>query len=171
MNIQYIYHYDSPLGRITITSNGDAISGLWFEQHKHLANLLKNEFEEKPLPIFKETINWLDIYFSGKSPNFTPKLFINTTEFRKSVWEILLQIPYGQTKTYGKIAKIIAKNKNINKMSAQAIGGAVGHNPISIIIPCHRVIGANGSLTGYAGGIDIKFQLLKLEKAITKKAT
>ena len=108
---------------------------------------------------------WLDIYFKGKAPDFTPPLCMETTSFRKAVWEIMLTIPYGKTMTYGEIADKIAKQKGLLKMSAQAVGGAVGHNSISLIIPCHRVFGSNGSLTGYAGGIDKKVQLLRLEKA------
>ena len=167
--MEYIYRYNSPLGRITLASDGNSLIGLWFDQQKYFANNLKKELQEKELPIFKATIKWLDIYFSGKSPDFTPQLLLKATEFRESVWEILLKIPYGQTMTYGDIAKIIANNKGIKKMSAQAIGGAVGHNPISLIIPCHRVIGSDGNLTGYAGGIDRKYQLLKLENALFKK--
>ena len=118
------------------------------------------------LPVFKQAFNWLDIYFSGNEPDFTPKLNPRGSPFRKTVWDIMLKIPYGKTTTYGQIAQQIAKQKGIKDMSAQAVGGAVGHNPISIIIPCHRVIGANGNLTGYAGGLDKKCYLLKLEKAI-----
>ena len=111
---------------------------------------------QKELPIFDEICRWLDIYFSGKEPDFTPPLSMRTTPFRKAVWEIMLTIPYGQTMTYGEIAGIIAEQRGIDRMSAQAVGGAVGHNSISLIIPCHRVIGTDGSLTGYAGGIDKK---------------
>lgn len=122
---------------------------------------------QKELPIFDETCRWLDIYFSGKEPDFTPPLSMRTTPFRKAVWEIMLTIPYGQTMTYGEIAGIIAEQRGIDRMSAQAVGGAVGHNSISLIIPCHRVIGTDGSLTGYAGGIDKKTQLLAMERACT----
>ena len=163
--MQIISHYISPLGGITLASDGSALTGLWFDYQKHFAETLENDFEESHLPIFEETINWLDIYFSGNPPSFIPLLSIKATEFRESVWKILLQIPYGQTMTYGEIANIIAKNKGISKMSAQAVGSAVAHNPISLIIPCHRVIGKNGSLIGYAGGIDKKYQLLKLESS------
>ena len=114
----------------------------------------QKEYEEKPLPIFEQSVHWLDIYFSGKAPDFTPSLCMQTTPFRKSVWEIMLTIPFGKTMTYGEIADRIAKQKGLSKMSAQAVGGAVGHNSISLIIPCHRVVGTNGSLTGYAGGIE-----------------
>ncbi|OBV29897.1 6-O-methylguanine DNA methyltransferase [Helicobacter sp. CLO-3] len=121
--------------------------------------------KKKTLPIFERTICWLDIYFSGKAPDFTPPLHMQTTPFRKAVWEIMLGIPFGKTMTYGEIAEKIAKQKGLAKMSAQAVGGAVGHNSISLIIPCHRVVGTNGSLTGYAGGIEKKLRLLTLEKA------
>ena len=114
--------------------------------------------------MFEQSVHWLDIYFSGKAPDFTPPLCMQTTPFRKSVWEIMLTIPFGKTMTYGEIADRIAKQKGLSKMSAQAVGGAVGHNSISLIIPCHRVVGTNGSLTGYAGGIEKKVQLLTLEK-------
>lgn len=161
----YTFPYTSPLGGITLSSNGTALSGLWFDGQKYFGQSLPKEHKEKPLPIFEQTARWLDIYFSGKAPDFTPPLFMETTPFRKAVWEILLTIPYGQTMTYKEIADRIAKQKGLLKMSAQAVGGAVGHNSISLIIPCHRVIGTNGSLTGYAGGIDKKKQLLTLEKA------
>ena len=120
-------------------------------------------FEEKNLAVFDQTKRWLDLYFSGREPGFTPALNPVGSAFRRAVWEILLKIPYGKTTTYGQIAREIAAARGLAKMSAQAVGGAVGHNEISIIIPCHRVIGAHGSLTGYAGGIDRKIKLLKLE--------
>lgn len=160
----YIYYYDSPLGGITVSSNGSEITGLWFDGQKYFGDTLPKEYEEKDLPIFEEAKRWLNIYFSGEAPDFTPPLKIDTTPFRKAVWEIMLTIPFGQTMTYGGIADRIAKQKGIAKMSAQAVGGAVGHNAISLIIPCHRVVGSNGSLTGYAGGIEKKVQLLTMEK-------
>lgn len=163
--MNYIFHYTSPLGGLTLASDGEALTGLWFDGQKYFAQTLDKENTESELPIFEQTIKWLDIYFSGKAPDFTPPLNLQTTEFCKSVCKIMLTIPYGQTMTYGEIAGIIAKQKNLKRMSAQAVGGAVGRNPISIIIPCHRVIGANGSLTGYAGGLDKKIKLLKLENA------
>ncbi len=163
--MEYINHYNSPLGGITLASNGKELTGLWFDNQKYFGNTLSKEYEEKELPIFYETYKWLDIYFSGRKPDFTPPLYMKTTEFRKNVWEIMLTIPYGQTMTYGQIAEIIAKQKGLPKMSAQAVGGAVGHNSISLIIPCHRVVGTNGNLTGYAGGIDKKIKLLTMEKA------
>ena len=162
--MEYIHHYMSPLGGITIASDGEALTGLWFDGQKYFEANLSVEHEEKRLEIFDITDKWLDIYFSGKEPDFTPPLSMKTTKFRKKVWKILLTIPYGKTMTYGEIAEKIAKDSGKAKMSAQAVGGAVGHNSISLIIPCHRVIGANGSLTGYAGGIEKKKKLLELEK-------
>lgn len=160
----YICHYHSPLGGITISGTENRITGLWFDGQKYFGDTLPKDYEKKELPIFEETKKWLDIYFSGKSPDFTPPLKMNTTSFRKSVWEIMLTIPFGQTMTYGEIADRIAKQKGLAKMSAQAVGGAVAHNSISLIIPCHRVVGTSGSLTGYAGGIEKKVRLLTLEK-------
>lgn len=160
-----IFYYHSPLGPIMMASDGEALSGLWFEGQKYFADGIEGEYTEKSLPIFDEVIRWLDIYFKGHEPGFTPLILMKTTSFRKAVWEVMLTIPYGKTMTYGEIANVIAKKRNISKMSSQAVGGAVSHNPISLIIPCHRVVGADGSLTGYAGGIDKKRQLLELEKA------
>ncbi len=165
----YIYHYHSPLGGITLSSNGTELTGLWFDGQKYFGDTLEKEYEKKNLPIFEETAHWLDIYFSGKSPDFTPALSMETTPFRKAVWKIMLTIPYGRTMTYGKIANRIAKQKGLPNMSAQAVGGAVGHNSISLIVPCHRVVGTNGSLTGYSGGIDKKVKLLTLEKVNMSK--
>lgn len=160
----YTYHYDAPLGGITLASNGTALTGLWFDGQKYFGDTLPEKYTEKFLPVFEQAVRWLDVYFSGKVPDFTPPLCVQTTPFRKAVWEILLTIPFGTTMTYGEIAEKIARQKGRSKMSAQAVGGAVGHNPISIIIPCHRVVGTNGSLTGYAGGIGKKVQLLTLEQ-------
>ena len=161
----YIDHYRSPLGSITLGSDGQALTGLWFDGQKYFGDTLSEQYEEKDLPVFRETKRWLDIYFSGQAPDFTPPLSMETTPFRKRVWEIMLTIPFGQTMTYGESAAQIAAEKGLTTMSAQAVGGAVGHNSISLIIPCHRVVGTNGSLTGYAGGIDKKVQLLTLEQA------
>ena len=162
--MEYICHYDSPLGGITIASDGKALTGLWFDGQKYFASGLDNNIREKSLPVFNQTFQWLEIYFSGKAPGFTPPLNMKTTPFRKAVWEILLTISFGKTMTYGEIADRIARQNGLSRMSAQAVGGAVGHNAISLIIPCHRVVGANGSLTGYAGGIDKKAKLLALEQ-------
>ena len=167
--MEYTHHYDSPLGGITLASDGEALIGLWFDGQKYFADVLGVECEEKFLPIFEETDKWLDIYFSGKAPDFTPPLNMKTTDFRKAVWEIMLSIPFGRTMTYGQIAERIAKQKGVKRMSAQAVGGAVGHNSISLIIPCHRVVGTNGSLTGYAGGIDKKVRLLEMEGVDMKR--
>lgn len=160
----YTYHYDSLLGGITLAGNGTELTGLWFDGQKYFGQTLPQEYVQKPLPVFDQAARWLDIYFRGKVPDFTPPLSVRTTPFRKGVWEILLTIPYGQTMTYREIADRIAKQCGLPRMSAQAVGGAVGHNPICLIIPCHRVVGTNGSLTGYAGGIDRKAWLLTLEK-------
>lgn len=162
--MQYIYKYQSPIGWITIASDGDCLTGLWFDGQKYFAATLSAEYDEKLLPIFEQTKVWLDCYFCGKNPDFTPALSLNGTPFRLVVWEILRKIPYGEVITYKDIADEIACQKGIQTMSSQAVGGAVGHNPISIIIPCHRIVGCNGSLTGYAGGITKKIDLLKLEQ-------
>ena len=168
IDMHYIYRYDSPVGSMTMASSGAALTGLWFDGQKYFAQILSEPYEEKLLPVFEDTIKWLDIYFSGEIPDFMPELSVQSTPFRKAVYDILLTIPYGQTMTYGEIAEILAQQTGKKKMSAQAVGGAVGHNPISIIIPCHRVVGADGSLTGYAGGIDRKKFLLELEGNITR---
>ena len=158
-----IHHYDSPLGGITLASDGVSLTGLWFDGQKYFGSTLSGDCQEKELPVFERTEKWLDIYFSGKAPDFTPPISLNGTDFRKAVWEILLTIPFGHTMTYGEIAERAASQRGLSHMSAQAVGGAVGHNPVSLIIPCHRVVGSDGSLTGYAGGIDKKLWLLKME--------
>ena len=161
----FTQHYDSPLGGILLAADAVGLTGLWFDGQKYFARGLSPEREEQELPVLLEAKRWLDIYFTGKEPDFLPPLHPNGSAFRRSVWEILLQIPYGKTMTYGEIACKLAEKQKLPRMSAQAIGGAVGHNEISIIIPCHRVVGTNGSLTGYAGGIDKKVKLLELEHA------
>ncbi len=162
-NLHYTSFYDSLLGRILLAADDKGLTGLWFEGEKYYCDNLDENHIEKETPIIEETKRWLDIYFSGKEPNFMPPLNPIGSEFRQEVWEILKKIPYGKTVTYNDIAKQIAKYRGLDRMSAQAVGGAVGHNEISIIIPCHRVVGTNGSLTGFAGGIDKKFKLLELE--------
>lgn len=169
--MQYIYHYKSPLGGITMASDGTALTGLWFDGQKYFAEGIKPDAEEKKLPIFDEAMRWLDIYFSGRRTDFTPPLNLEGTAFRKEVWQLLLQIPYGQTTTYGELAAQLAAHNGLKRMSAQAVGGAVGHNPISIIVPCHRVVGTGGSLTGYVGGLAKKLALLKLEGIDTANFT
>lgn len=158
-----ICKYRSPLGDLLLAADEEGLTSLWFVGQKYYANGLPDESIWQETKILTETRRWLDIYFSGEEPKFTPPLHPVGTAFRQAVWKILLQIPYGQTVTYGEIAQQLAAEQGISTMSAQAVGGAVGHNKISIIIPCHRVIGADGSLTGYAGGIDKKIALLKLE--------
>ena len=163
--MRYTHHYLSPLGGITIASDGSALTGLWFDGQKYFGAGLAKTHEEKSLPIFDQADRWLDLYFSGRAPDFTPALVLTATEFRKDIWGILMTIPFGRTRTYGDIADQLAAQKGLPSMSAQAVGGAVGHNPISLIVPCHRVVGASGSLTGYAGGVDRKAKLLALENA------
>lgn len=148
-----------------VASDGENIVGLWMEGQKYFANTIKNEvIIEEDLPVFKKTKEWLDRYFEGKKPSIDElPLTPIGSPFRQKIWNMLCEIPYGKVITYGDIAKRIAKLENIESMSSQAVGGAVGHNPISIIIPCHRVVGSGGSLTGYAGGIDKKVRLLEHE--------
>ena len=134
-----------------------------FRSQKYYADGLSKETKEKNLPIFDTASRWLAIYFAGGMPDFMPPISMLGSEFRKAVWEILLTIPYGKTMTYGEIARQMARSKELPAMSAQAVGGAVGHNPISLIVPCHRVVGTNGSLTGYVGGLEKKKYLLSLE--------
>ena len=173
----YIQHYSSPLGSILLAADEIGLTGSWFDGEKYFADNLPAEHAERQTPILAEAARWLDIYFTGKEPGFTPPLHPIGSPFRQAVWEILLQIPYGQTTTYGEIARQLAEKQGREKMSSQAVGGAVGHNEISVIIPCHRVVGTSGSLTGYAGGIDKKVKLLELERAdmcgffIPKKGT
>ncbi len=167
--MQYISKYESPIGNILLAADEIGLIGLWFEGQKHYARHLDGEYEEKEISTFTNAKEWLDIYFSGREPNFKPPCHPLGTSFQTAVWEILVSIPYGETVTYGEIAKILAEKKGTRRMSAQAVGSAVGKNAISIIVPCHRVIGANGNLTGYAGGIEKKTALLKFEKVDTEK--
>lgn len=161
----FIQHYDSPLGDMLLAADEIGVTGLWFESAKYYADTLPRATEERETPILTEAKRWLDCYFSGSEPSFTPSLHPGGSVFRQTVWELLLQIPYGQTTTYGELAELAARRLKLSKMSAQAVGGAVGHNAISIIIPCHRVVGADGSLTGYAGGFERKLWLLRMEHA------
>ena len=156
----------SPLGSITLASDGHAIIGLWLEGQKHFLHSVRGEaYEEASLPVFDAAEDWLRSYFAGERPDPCQlPLAPRGSEFRQLIWELLLQIPYGQVTTYGDLAKQAAARLGKPSMSAQAVGGAVGHNPISIIIPCHRVVGADGSLTGYAGGLHRKEALLRLER-------
>ena len=160
-----VQKYASPVGGMLLAADEIGLTGLWFEGEKFFADNLPAKHEEKESPTLAVAKRWLDIYFKGKEPDFTPPLHPVGSAFRMKVWDILLQIPYGQTVTYGWIARQLAAQEGLARMSAQAVGGAVGRNEISIIIPCHRVVGTNGSLTGYAGGIHKKEQLLELERA------
>ena len=162
--MDYTYHYTSPIGGITMASNGESLTGLWFDGQKYFASTLLQRHMEKQLPVFDRTCEWLDLYFSGKGPDFMPPVFMYVSNFRRDVYEILMTIPFGETMTYKEVAGLIAKKHRIISMSAQAVGGAIAHNPISLVIPCHRVIGTNGKLTGYAGGLDKKEWLLNMEK-------
>jgi methylated-DNA-[protein]-cysteine S-methyltransferase len=161
----FLSFYSSPVGEITLASDGEHLTGLWFDGQKHYGSTINDEPIEKTLPVFGRTAEWLDIYFGGGVPSFTPPVKLAGTVFQLSVWEILKAIPYGQTVTYGEIAKALANQKGIRCVSAQAVGGAVGLNPVSIIVPCHRVLRKGGCLTGYAGGTDKKAYLLNLEKS------
>lgn len=161
----YSTNYQSPVGTLTLASDGDNLVGLWIEGQKYHGNTIPEEMTEKDdIPVFKTAKNWLDRYFAGGNPAISElPLAPIGGEFRQGVWSILCEIPYGEVITYGDIAKKMAVKMNKTRMSSQAVGGAVGHNPISIIIPCHRVVGSNGSLTGYGGGIGTKVKLLELE--------
>ena len=155
----YSTDYISPIGKILIVSDGEAVCGVWFYEQKHFLSSITGEIVKKDdLPIFDEVKRWFDDYFNGLNPKINFKIRPNGSEFRLKVWKMLSEIPYGETVTYGEIALKLSKT-----MSAQAVGGAVGHNPIAIIVPCHRVVGVNGKLTGYAAGIDKKIKLLEIE--------
>lgn len=160
----FTQHFHSPLGEILLSADETGLTGLWFEGAKYYADHLPAACSEQETAVLTETKRWLDIYFAGKEPDFLPPLYPTGSAFRQSVWRLLLQIPYGKTTTYGEIARQLAGRNGHHQMSAQAVGGAVGHNEISILIPCHRVVGTNGSLTGYAGGIDRKVKLLEIEQ-------
>lgn len=162
--------YKSPLGKITLLAKEDSLLGLWFDNQKYYAgafaeNLCNAKNEDSS--VILQTKKWLDEYFKGNVPDFIPKLELIGTPFRKEVWNILQTIPYGETVTYKYVAEQVANKQGEEKMSAQAVGGAVGHNPISIIVPCHRVVASNGELTGYAGGLERKQKLLEIEKGLT----
>lgn len=166
--MKYKCYYSSPFGEIILISDSKRLVGLYFKSSKFFHKIASDKLIiNEDIEVFSLTKNWLDQYFSGKSLN--PKsipIHLLGSDFCMQVWKILLEIPYGETITYGEIAKKIGEKKGIKKMSAQAVGYAVGHNPISIIVPCHRVIGSNGNLVGYSSGIDKKIELLKLEKII-----
>lgn len=158
-----IYRTPSAFSDMVMSSDGEYLTGLWFVDSED-AGKHDFQFEERMLPVFDETARWLDVYFGGEIPDFTPKYrLLGATPFRNEVIDILNTIPYGHTVTYGDIAKKLAEKKKLKRMSAQAVGGAVGWNPICILIPCHRVVGAEGKLTGYGGGLHNKAALLRLE--------
>lgn len=167
--MQYTSRYRSPLGQMLLAADETGVTGLWFAGQKYFALHLDKEQEEKEIPLFATVKQWLDVYFAGKEPDFTVPLHFTGTAFQNEVWGILCTIPYGRTATYGEIAKQLAARRGVPRMSAQAVGGAVGHNPISILVPCHRVVGVNGSLTGYAGGLQRKRCLLALEQGRGKE--
>lgn len=163
--MKYIDYYKSPLGEILLGSDSHSLTELYFKNGSHHPEDLGQAKSKKDLPIFTEARNWLDIYFSGKEPNFIPAVNLQGTSFQLLVWRITATIPYGQTRTYGSIAREIAGKKGLSSMSSQAVGGALGRNPISLVIPCHRVLGKANKLTGYGGGLKRKSALLKLEGA------
>ena len=167
--MKYEDHYSSPLGEMLMEADEDGLTGLWFcdqkTEEKIESSEKKKTCDEAVQSVFSDTKRWLDLYFSGKDPGFAPKLHTNGSPFQQRVLQILCDIPYGRTKTYKEIADQIAAERGIKKMASQAVGGAVGNNPISLIIPCHRVVGAHGNLTGYGGGMDRKEALLRLEGA------
>lgn len=167
--MQYTSRYRSPLGEMLLAADEAGVTGLWFAGQKYFARHLDEEHAEKEIPLFATVKRWLDVYFSGREPDFTVPLHFTGTAFQNEVWQILCTIPYGQTTTYGEIAKQLAARRGVPHMSAQAVGGAVGHNKISILVPCHRVVGAGGSLTGYAGGLERKRCLLALEQGRGKE--
>ena len=160
----YTQHYESPLGGILLAADETGLTGLWFDGEKYYADNLAAEHEARDTQALGAAKRWLDVYFAGKEPDFLPPLHPIGSAFRQEVWQLLLEIPYGQTTTYGALARRLAERRGLRHMSAQAVGGAVGHNEISILIPCHRVVGTSGSLTGYAGGLDRKIRLLEIEQ-------
>lgn len=162
----YTMRYDSPLGEILLAGDGQGLIGLWLQGQNRYAAGRGETYRTGIFSAYAKTKEWLDLYFSGGVPDFFPPIHLVGSPFRIDVWRALQKIPYGQTVTYGAIAKQMAKQRGVERISAQAVGGAVGHNPISIIVPCHRVIGSDGSLTGYAGGLARKARLLALEGAI-----
>lgn len=164
--MQSISFYDSLIGMMSIAADEEGIVGIWFKGQKYEQSTLDEQYKKQDTPIIDQAKKWLDQYFEGKNPDFTPPLHLIGTSFQITIWQELMKIPYGKTTTYKDIAQIVAKQAGLTAMSAQAVGGAVGHNPISIIVPCHRVLGSNGSLTGYAGGLDRKRYLLELEGAL-----
>lgn len=170
MTLDFVYEYDSPVGPLKIASDGTALVGLWLEGQKYFEATLGEVELNSELPVFNETRTWLDRYFAGKQPGAIPPVNPRGTAFRQQVWRLLAEIPYGCLVTYGELAHRL-EDATGSRASARAVGGAVGHNPISIILPCHRVVGSGGSLTGYAGGLAKKIALLELEGVDMSKLT
>ena len=162
--MHYVSHYESPLGAMTMASDGEHLTGLWFDGQKYDRSTIDGNAELKPhLPVFTQTAQWLDAYFEGTDPGFTPPIRVEGSDFKTMVTSIMLAIPFGATSTYARIAAEVARRTGRKQMSAQAVGGAVGRNPIVLIVPCHRVLASDGSLRGYAGGVDRKEWLLERE--------
>ena len=159
----FTQRYNSPMGGILLAADEIGLTGVWFDGQKYFARGLPKEWTERNTPVLSAARHWLDVYFTGREPDFMPPLNPIGSGFQRAVWELLLQIPYGQATTYGALAQKLAQQQGLAHMSAQAVGGAVGRNKISILIPCHRVVGTGGRLTGYAGGVDRKAGLLELE--------
>lgn len=173
MSAAYLRRYASPLGGLTLSGDGGALTGLWFDGQKRFmethgadgkrVTLSPESCREAALPVFAQAEAWLNVYFGGGIPDFTPPLRLCGTPFQQTIWRLLLEIPYGHTITYGELAAKAAERMGRARMSARAVGNAVGRNPVSLIVPCHRAIGADGRLTGYAAGLDVKKRLLALE--------
>ena len=157
--MEYLRRWRAPLGWLTLRSDGTALTGLSFDGQRYAPGAPNAEAVWAECPALAETERWLTVYFSGGVPDFTPPLSLAGSAFRRAVWSLLLQIPYGKTVSYGALAAELARQRGLSRMSAQAVGGAVGHNPVALIVPCHRVVGADGSLTGYAAGLDKKRRL------------
>lgn len=163
--MDYTRHYISPLGDLLLSSDGERLTGLWLAGQAHYAATLAPAHRAGDTPALREAGRWLDQYFSGEKPEHTPPLGLRGSPFRRAVWQALLAIPYGQVRTYGEIARQLAAVGDAPRPCPRAVGGAAGHNPISLIVPCHRLVGADGRLTGYAGGVERKKWLLEMEGA------
>jgi len=163
-SMHYLSHYESPLGAMTMAGDGEYLTGLWFDGQRYDRSTISDDAAVQPrLPVFRQTAQWLDTYFEGTDPGFTPPISVEGSDFKKMVSSIMLSIPFGATSTYARIAAEVARRTGRKQMSAQAVGGAVGRNPISLIVPCHRVLASDGSLRGYAGGVERKERLLEME--------
>ena len=163
--MDFIRHFSSPLGPITLASDGTALTGLWFDGQRYFGAGLTSGAVRSDLPVFDTAAGWLRVYFGGGILDFTPPLRLSGTPLRQAVWEALLAVPYGETVSYGELAEALSRKLSLN-ISARPVGGAVGRNPVSLIVPCHRVVGAGGGVTGYAGGVMRKIRLLELERGV-----